>query len=388
VTDATSKLDPAPLVELFVELRRRNFPLGVGEYVAALGALASGFDIRSRGDLIFMCQVLWAKSPDEQRQVAEAARAVLPKELTPREVEALIQAAERAAAQPAAPAVEPTPEERRTQTQATPAEPPAQNVTGRGAPSPASQAATIAETRPGFEWRAGPAVEDFAATELGDWQLNPNLDLVGQLPITERQMKRAWRYFRRMRRLGQPVELDIEATINQMHRQGALCEPVLMPRRLNCARLLLVVDAGGSMVPFERATAALLASAAHSGLARVAVYYFHDCPKQHLFRDRWLGDHVPCERALSEMAGAGALVVSDGGAARGSYDAARVEQTISFLQTLRRFTPNVAWLNPTPPERWPGTTAEAVRALAPVEMFTFSRAGLDAAVDVLRGQVR
>jgi hypothetical protein len=376
----------APLLDLFLELRRRNFPLGVQEYVSALRALAEGFGINSREELALMCQVLWAKSPEEQRQVVEALDAALPRELAPAEIEPLIREVEKALGQREAGVPEPLrvskPEDAGRVDQQTPGqETKTERETMRRSGAAAGHKA-VAD----FIWSTGAPTGIVGGPRISGYQLNPNLDFAGQLPITQRQMKRAWRYYRRMRRVGQPVELDIGTTIERMYRQGVLLEPALMPRRLNTARLLLLVDAGGSMIPFERITQALIDSAMQSGLAKVSIFYFHDAPKGHLFRSPWLKDHVACEQALGDFYDAGVLIISDGGAARGNLEESRVRITKSFIQLLRRFTQNVAWLNPTPPERWPDTSAGEIRTVTRVPMFTFTRAGLDAAVDVLRGQ--
>ena len=78
----------APLLDLFYELRQRNFPLGTSDYVTALNALIKG-GVTNREDLLFVCQLVWAKSPEEQRQVAEALAASLPQELKEQDLKAL-----------------------------------------------------------------------------------------------------------------------------------------------------------------------------------------------------------------------------------------------------------------------------------------------------------
>ena len=140
------------------------------------------------------------------------------------------------------------------------------------------------------------------------------------------------------------------------------------------------------MIPFQRVTGPLLESAKQSSLSAVSILFFHDIPSSSLFRDASLIDGMPVEEAVAPFCDGGVLIISDGGAARGNYDQHRVEQTSRFLQKLAGFTPNIAWLNPTPRERWLGTSAEAIRSKASVAMFTLDRAGLDAAVDVLRGR--
>ncbi|MBW4666724.1 MAG: hypothetical protein KME60_04590 [Cyanomargarita calcarea GSE-NOS-MK-12-04C] len=70
------------------------------------------------------------------------------------------------------------------------------------------------------------------------------------LPVSQRQMKQIWRYFRRMVREGTPTELDIAATVDDIGRKGLLLKPILIPRRINKSELILLIDQDGSMVPF------------------------------------------------------------------------------------------------------------------------------------------
>ncbi len=78
------------------------------------------------------------------------------------------------------------------------------------------------------------------------------------------------------------------------------------------------------------------------------------------------------------------MVLSDAGAARGSYNERRIEQTERFLEHLRQHVRFIAWLNPMPRARWMGTTASEVMSFVP--MFDISRHGLDQAINVLRGR--
>jgi len=62
--------------------------------------------------------------------------------------------------------------------------------------------------------------------------LNRFIQISEYPPLTRRQMKQSWRYLRRMLREGVPTELDVEATIKRISRQGVLLEPVIVPRRV------------------------------------------------------------------------------------------------------------------------------------------------------------
>ncbi|MBR8840084.1 MAG: hypothetical protein DSM106950_40350, partial [Stigonema ocellatum SAG 48.90 = DSM 106950] len=105
-------------------------------------------------------------------------------------------------------------------------------------------------------------------------------------PVTVRQMKQIWRYLRRPVREGQPTVLDLEATVNQIGRQGILLQPVLVPRRVNKAELLLLIDQDGSMVPFSLLSRRLAETALRGGrLSKPRIYYFHNSPMEHLYHD-------------------------------------------------------------------------------------------------------
>lgn len=89
--------------------------------------------------------------------------------------------------------------------------------------------------------------------------------IVNDLPITHRQMKQGWRYLRQFSREGAPVELDMEATIQQVAQQGILLNPVLVPQRTNRIELLLLIDRDGSMVPFHHLSQELADTALRGG---------------------------------------------------------------------------------------------------------------------------
>lgn len=206
-------------------------------------------------------------------------------------------------------------------------------------------------------------------------------------PVTQRQMKQIWRYLRRPVREGAPTELDVEATVNQIGQQGILLKPVLVPRRVNRAELLLLIDQDGSMVPFHALSRRLAETAVRGGrLGKAGIYYFHNCPIEYLYHDPThqkaeavsnLFTHLRPERTA-------VLIFSDAGAARGGFSLERLKLTTAFLEQLRQRVRYTAWLNPVPHSRWFGTTAGEIARL--VAMFELDRRGLDNAIGVLRGR--
>ncbi|KYC41248.1 hypothetical protein WA1_22550 [Scytonema hofmannii PCC 7110] len=205
-------------------------------------------------------------------------------------------------------------------------------------------------------------------------------------PITERQMKQIWRYLRRPIREGAATELDVEATVHQIGHKGLLLELVLVPRRINRAELLLLIDQDGSMVPFHALSHRLVKTALGGGrLGRAGIYYFHNCPLNYLYHDP---NHLEAELVSNIVTSisdrSAVLIFSDAGAARGGYSKERYELTQEFLVQLKQRVRYIAWLNPMPKKRWFGTTANEIAHLVP--MFELTRSGVQDAISVLRGR--
>jgi uncharacterized protein len=391
-----------PLLDVFQELRHRDFPLGVDDYVLALRAMEAGIGDGSREDLLLLCQSLWAHSAEECEQVADVLDGILPLPVTEEYLDSLdaapagqdpASASRPVAGDSSAPSEEAGPDPGRGQADDLTDGPPAATQPGEQ-PADSSH-----ETQPGQHadyrhvWLPGsPGPGTMAAglkrSSPRTWQLNPRFDFVGSLPVTPRQISQAWRHYRRMSRDGPRIEYDVDATIAQLYRDGILLEPVLIPRRTNQARLLILEDVGGSMTPFRYVTSSLIAGAQHAGLARVDVRYFHDVPQGVVFRDPDQHVSVAIDETAAPFANGAILIYSDAGAARGGTDYRRVYETAAMLATLRRHTTSIAWVNPVPRERWPGTTAEAICDLedGPVPMFPLDHLGLTDAVNVLRGR--
>lgn len=218
------------------------------------------------------------------------------------------------------------------------------------------------------------------------------------LPVTQRQMKRSWRYLSRLAREGVPTELDIDATVRSIGRCGMFFDLILVPPRANRTSLMLLVDCGGSMIPFQSLSQSIVDTAKRGGnLGRLGVYYFQNCPSPMWnYKDDYLlysdiADPGSAERVSKVLERfispqLSVLIFSDAGAARGGFSDYRIKQTQKFLITLGRGVRNVVWLNPLPKPRWRGTTADKIANQ--VSMFEFDRLGLDSAISVLRGKNR
>lgn len=360
----------ALLYELFEFLRRARVPIGVGDYLLAVRTLRRGVGLEGPDRLRDLCRLLWAKSREDQELLDLGFEELVRPRLRPAPLEPL------AATEPAADRTAAGPE--RTEREAPPERPPPASSAARRAGALAA-AERLVGTVP-LGGRSVAATGAGALAARGVYQLTP------RPPLTEREMASIWRHLRRLQRAGPAVELDVEGTVEQIGRTGALLQPVFQPRRQNQARLLVLVDRSASMVPFGPLVAALLASTRRGGLlGHTATAYFENCPAGYLTAQPGPGNPRPLDQVLAEHAkGASVLIVSDAGAARGRYRSARVACTRAFLQAVGSYTYRYAWLNPLPRDRWPLTTAEDVARLAP--MYPLDREGLIDTVSVLRGR--
>ncbi len=361
-------LTDLPLYAVFDTLRGQGFPLGVDDYMALIRALQAGFGIDDREALADLCCALWAKSPDEARHVRRILSAWLD------------QVGAQAAATGTQPAGQPAPPS-----------PPARPGPQQPAQAGETRAERLRAPRPVFDPDADALTEVVRALRYDagadDVVEAPGFHLrTDYFPVTVRQMKQSWRHLRRRVREGPAVELDVPATVEKVSRAGVLDTPVLRPRRINRAGLVILIDRDGSMVPFHGLTRQLLETAQRGGrLRQTNVFYFHDYPDESLYLDPARRQAAPIADVLAELdERAGVLIVSDAGAARGRDEAQRIARTHAFINQLRQRVRHCAWLNPMPRSRWANTSAGQIARFVP--MFEMSRTGLDAAVNALRGR--
>ncbi|MEH2089088.1 hypothetical protein [Nostoc sp.] len=356
-----------PLLELFTQLREAGLPLGIDEYRLFLTALQEGFGTTNQEALAELCRTLWVKSQDEEHLFNYHFQQVITE---PYPVKPFVRKEEEKTSSRMQEAVESDDNYSPDLLNTTPATVPV-----------SSELMEVQD-----EMQVAEAVQ-ITTQKNEEITVNRFTETDEYFPVTRRQMKQSWRHLRRMVRQGLPTELDIEATIEQVVRQGVLLEPVLMPSRVNRTELLLLIDHKGSMVPFHALSQRLAQTALRGGrLGKASIYYFHNCPTKYLYYDQTRQKAEPATDFLAQLRPerSAVLIFSDGGAARGGFSLERLELTQKFLDQLKQRSRYIAWLNPMATERWFGTTAGEIARLVP--MFEVSRQGFDGAIDVLRGR--
>ena len=117
-----------------------------------------------------------------------------------------------------------------------------------------------------------------------------------------RQIQVALKRLRNLKRLGAEEELDLEETVDQTCRNGGEIELIFRPPQKNHARVLLLMDAGGSMMPYATLVEGLF-SAAHKAthFKDFQYYYFHNCIYEQLYADIRMNKRVSTSSLLHTL---------------------------------------------------------------------------------------
>lgn len=215
--------------------------------------------------------------------------------------------------------------------------------------------------------------------------------------MDNRQFQQALRKLRQFStRLDIPeTELDIDGTINKTCNNGGCLQIVMQKPRKNSVKLLLLMDSGGTMIPYSRLMNELFQSVTRSNhFKEVKTYYFHNCIYSKVYKTPECenGDWVDTEwlfrnldkdykvLIIGDAAMAPEELYSKSGNYRGPNDGLSGWE---WLQLMKRHYKRMAWLNPKmAPGNAPWREAEtAIKGLIP--MYKMTIRGLNDAMNVL-----
>jgi uncharacterized protein with von Willebrand factor type A (vWA) domain len=226
------------------------------------------------------------------------------------------------------------------------------------------------------------------AVKVWDRREFKNLD--DRVEIGTRNIKIALRRLRQFAREGAAEELDLDDTIRSTARNAGWLDLKLVPERHNAAKVLLLLDIGGSMDGHVR-TCAELFSAARAEFKHLEYFYFHNCPYESLWRDAWRRhvEKTPTMQVLHTYDASYKLIFV-GDASMSPYEIVQPGGSVEHWNEesgetwLRRLTTTYAkavWLNPVPERYWDGTPSiQMVRQLMEGRMFPLTLDGLDRAM--------
>lgn len=190
-------------------------------------------------------------------------------------------------------------------------------------------------------------------------------------------------------------ELDIDGTIDKTCNNGGCLQIVMEKPRKNAVKLLLLMDSGGTMIPYSTLLNELFQSVHRSNHYKdVKCYYFHNCVYSKLYRTPACenGDWIDTEWMFRNLdSDYKVIIVGDAAMApeelyseSGNYRGPNGGLSgWAWLGLLKKHYKKIVWLNPKmAPGEAPWREAEtAVKGLFP--MYKLTVAGLQKAMQTL-----
>ncbi|SFB79431.1 VWA domain containing CoxE-like protein [Tropicimonas isoalkanivorans] len=224
------------------------------------------------------------------------------------------------------------------------------------------------------------------------WDRREFKNLDDTVELGTRNIKVALKRLRQWARSGAHEELDLDATIRATADHGYL-DVKLRPERHNAVKVLLFLDAGGSMDPFVRVVEELF-SAARAELKHLEHFYFHNCLYEGVWRDnarRWT-EQTPTWEALNTY-GPDYKCIFVGDASMSPYEILHpgganehwnAESGEIWLRRARAQWPDTLWINPTPERLWKYT--QSIKMIGEIfegRMVPMTLEGLDRGMRML-----
>ena len=207
-----------------------------------------------------------------------------------------------------------------------------------------------------------------------------------------RQFQIALKKLRRLSRIGQQDELDLDATIDHTCRNAGDIELIWRRSRKNAVKLLLMMDVGGSMSPYAKLCSRLF-SAAHSAthFKDFKYFYFHNCIYNNVFKDIERNEPASTTHLLRTLDSDYRVIIL-GDASMATEELAMKYGAIYYyerndipgivwLQRISGHFKHVVWLNTEERSEWDHTTIRMIGRIFP--MFELTLEGLDAAISKL-----
>lgn len=209
--------------------------------------------------------------------------------------------------------------------------------------------------------------------------------------LDTRQFKVALRQLRRFEKEGTPV-LQLDPTIKKTADNGGEIDLIFGPDRKNTVKLLLMMDAGGSMDPYADLVNRLFSAAfAAHHFKRFEYYYFHNCVYSRIYKDISQRQSVMTQDMLRELPQDFRVVfVGDAcmapwelnsGNDFSSYGTSQFSG-LDWIKRIKGHFRGAVWLNPEPRSYWNHPTISQIGAVVP--MFELSLNGLNSAMRRLR----
>ena len=230
-----------------------------------------------------------------------------------------------------------------------------------------------------------------SAVKVWDQRAYRNYD--DQVELGTRNIKVALRRLRKFARDGAPDELDLDGTIESTARNAGYLDIKMRPERHNTVKVLLFLDAGGSMYSHVRVCEELF-SATRTEWKHLEYFYFHNCVYETVWRNnaRRHSERTPTSEILRTYphdyklifvgdASMGPYEITEPG---GSIEHNNEEAGAKWLQRLTDTYAHAIWLNPEPEPTWQYRhSIQLVQRLMEGRMFPLTIEGLERGMKVL-----
>ena len=221
------------------------------------------------------------------------------------------------------------------------------------------------------------------------WDRREFRNLDDTVELGTRNIKIALRRLRKWARSGAADELDLDGTIRATAEHGWL-DVQLRPERRNAVKVLLFLDAGGSMDPYVRVMEELF-SAARSEFRQLRVFYFHNCLYEGVWTDnrrRWDAQTPTWDLLRTFSSDYRCIFVGDASMSPyellhpgGANEHWNAETGQVWLERARAQWPHSVWINPVPEKFWDQTqTIRLIRRIFDDRMVPMTLDGLGRAM--------
>ena len=180
------------------------------------------------------------------------------------------------------------------------------------------------------------------------------------------------------------TQLDLNGTVDKTCNHGGLLHIVMEKPRKNSVKLLLLMDSGGTMIPYTTLLNELFQSVTKSNhFKEVKVYFFHNCIYSHVYKTpecdhgdwietEWLFRNLDSDYkviVVGDAAMAPEELYSDTGNYRGPNGGL---SGFEWLKLMKRHYKKIVWLNPKmAPGHAPWREAEtAIKEMFPMYKLT------------------
>jgi len=224
------------------------------------------------------------------------------------------------------------------------------------------------------------------------WDKREFRNLDDSVELGTRNIKVALKRLRRWAREGAHEELDLDGTIRATADHGYL-DVKTRPERRNAVKVLLFLDAGGSMDDHIQVVEELF-SAARAEFKHLEYYYFHNCLYEGVWRDnrrRW-DQQTPTWDVLHTY-GPDYKCIFVGDASMSPYEIAfpgganehwNAEAGRVWLERARAHWPDNLWINPVVERHWQYTQSiEMIREIFDGRMVPMTLEGIERGMKVL-----